>query len=303
VPGREATLITDFASIPQIFTWLVPKSGKLLAAALIHDGLTPPSAGTYLGPPVTQKDADRILRDAMRDLGTGWIQRWLVWTSVAIATEGKDAAHAWKTLPGVLRLLRLVALIGTILLLGTMATLDVLGVAELLPWMGNDSHAYEILTGALFAILVPVVLSLLFIPGRLTPAALILGIAIAIFLHVTLLLVILFAFYNGLEEAINAGADRGSWRKAASWFCGVGALLIGVPALARFALWLPPGQGWSWEIPGLQSLALAIGDLGKWLWDLPWWLWAAAFVLLIVGFLRLPEKSPEGEIANLAMKS
>jgi hypothetical protein len=186
-------------------------------------------------------------------------------------------------------LARLFVFIGMILLLGTMATLDVLGVADLLPWMGNDSVAYEVLTGALFALLVPAVLSLLFIPGRLVSAALILGIAIAIFLHATLLLVVLFALYNGIEEAINAGAHRGSWRKSLSWFCGLGALLIGLPALARFALWLPPGKGWSWEIPGLQSVALAIGDFGEWLWDRPWWFWTAAFVLLLAGFTRLPK--------------
>ena len=252
VPAREVeSMETDFASIPQVFTWLIPKSGKLLAAALIHDGLTPPSAQTYTGPPVTQRDADRILRDAMRDLGTGWIQRWLVWTSVAIATEGKEAAHAWKSLPGALRLLRLFVLIGGILLLGTMATLDLLGVADLLPWMGNDSVAYEILTGALFAIVVPVVLSLLFIPGRLTSAALILGIAIAVFLHATLLLVVLFAFYNGLEEAINAGAHRGSWRKAASWFCGLGALLIGLPGAGEVGALVAAGTRVVVGDPGL----------------------------------------------------
>ena len=108
VPGRDGVLQTDLASIPQIFSWLVPKTGTLLPAALIHDGLTPPPDNTYVGPAVEQSDADRVLRDAMRDLGTGWIQRWLVWTAVAMATEFKSGIrnHAWKTLPGIAIVLR-----------------------------------------------------------------------------------------------------------------------------------------------------------------------------------------------------
>ena len=99
VPNPAKPFDTDLASVPQIFTWLVPRSGVHLPAAILHDGLVPPSAKTYVGPAVTRQQADRIFRDAMRDLGTGWIQRWLIWTAVTFATEADEGFNrdAWKT--------------------------------------------------------------------------------------------------------------------------------------------------------------------------------------------------------------
>ena len=42
VPRNKATFTTDLTSVPQMFTWLVPRTGTHLAAALVHDALTPP---------------------------------------------------------------------------------------------------------------------------------------------------------------------------------------------------------------------------------------------------------------------
>jgi hypothetical protein len=66
VPNPAKPFSTDLASVPQIFTWLVPKTGEHLPAALLHDGLVPPSAGTYIGPRITRQEADRIFRSGHR---------------------------------------------------------------------------------------------------------------------------------------------------------------------------------------------------------------------------------------------
>ena len=42
VPRRTGTFRTDLTSVPALFTWLVPKTGRHLPAALVHDGLVHP---------------------------------------------------------------------------------------------------------------------------------------------------------------------------------------------------------------------------------------------------------------------
>jgi Protein of unknown function (DUF1353) len=77
VPADTATFGTDLTSVPVMFQWLVPSIGVHLPAALIHDGLVYSRAEgkTFVGPDVTREQADRIFRDAMRDLGTPLIRR------------------------------------------------------------------------------------------------------------------------------------------------------------------------------------------------------------------------------------
>ncbi len=114
---------SDLTSVPDLFTWLVPKTGAHLPAALVHDamiggaeyvlvrggsgeatdGLLPAEVfwrpGTDSPSPFTAVDADRIFRDAMADSGTGVIRRWLVWTAVTLRTmfarDGTSDA-AWR---------------------------------------------------------------------------------------------------------------------------------------------------------------------------------------------------------------
>src|SRR4051812_49734978 len=48
VPADLATFRTDLTSVPALFTWLVPKTGAHLPAALLHDGLVcDPADPTY----------------------------------------------------------------------------------------------------------------------------------------------------------------------------------------------------------------------------------------------------------------
>src|SRR5699024_12537264 len=60
VPAHLETFRTDMASVPWVFTWLVPRSGRFLPAAALHDALVVP--GSYQRPSTPQPEADRLLR-------------------------------------------------------------------------------------------------------------------------------------------------------------------------------------------------------------------------------------------------
>lgn len=65
---------TDLTSVPDLFTWLVPRTGSHLPAALVHDGLIydPAEPASYdAAEAVPRIEADRIFRDAMADLAQG----------------------------------------------------------------------------------------------------------------------------------------------------------------------------------------------------------------------------------------
>ena len=60
VPADLARFRTDLASVPDVFTWLVPRSGIFLPAAVLHDALV--RKGTYMGPTIDRVEADQIGR-------------------------------------------------------------------------------------------------------------------------------------------------------------------------------------------------------------------------------------------------
>jgi len=182
VPRDKRTFTTDLTSVPQLFTWLVPRTGTHLAAALVHDALTPPfgqdDEPDWVVPPdaVTQMQADRVFRDAMADLGTPLIRRWMVWSAVSIPT-------AW----GVSRLragLGYASLLA-IAVLGWFATIDLFDQGEWLPWMGEHKWYVELVFGGIGALVVPLILSMLW-PIGLRKAGAITGVALAALLHVTI---------------------------------------------------------------------------------------------------------------------
>src|SRR5699024_12118624 len=84
VPTQLETFRTDMASVPWVFTWLVPRSGRFLPAAVLHDALVVP--GAYLGPSIPRPEADRLFRVGMADLGCGRIRSCLMWAAVTLAT-------------------------------------------------------------------------------------------------------------------------------------------------------------------------------------------------------------------------
>jgi Protein of unknown function (DUF1353) len=208
VPVDVATFRTDLASIPWFFAWLVPGLGTHLPAVLLHDGLVlgPSEAKTHVGPDVDREEADRILRDAMASLGTPVVRRWLMWTAVILATAFSALRPRWRWASLVLGTLLLVAA------LGVAATLDLLDVADVLPWMGDRPWAAEVALGALCAVVVPLVVSVLW--GRLWRAGAIAGIALALLLHVTVVVATIYGIYWGLERLVSASEGASPSAKA-----------------------------------------------------------------------------------------
>jgi Protein of unknown function (DUF1353) len=192
---------TDLTSVPQLFTWLVPKTGSHLPAALIHDGLTPPDGGGFqIEPPraITQIDADRVFRDAMADLGTPPVRRWLVWSAVSIptvATTGRwRAVFAYGG-------------IALVVVLGILATLDLFDVTGGLPWMRSPQWWVDLLWGGAFAVIIPSLLALLW-PPKLRVAGFVVGVSIALLLHVTLVVVGVSLVYRLIERVASAAGAR-----------------------------------------------------------------------------------------------
>jgi hypothetical protein len=202
VPDDLEAFRTDLTSVPWFFSWLVPKVGRHLLPAVLHDGMVETRGGKrwYLGPPVDREEADRVFRDAMATSGVRLVRRWLVWTAVTLATAWLDLRPRWWW-----RLL-LVGTLGGIAVMGTVATLDLLDVVAVLPWMGERPLAVELVTGGIAAVVVPLLLSLLW--GRLWRAGAIAGVALAWLLHVTAAVVLVFAVYLLAERVFGSSGAR-----------------------------------------------------------------------------------------------
>jgi len=194
VPADRRTFATDLASVPRVFGWLVPRSGVFLPAAVLHDALTEP--GQYIGPRVDRPEADLVFREAMVGLGTGTVRAWLMWSAVA-ATTMWLVGTVWQRLA-------VLTTVGVIVVLGTMATLDLFDVWDVLPWMGQRDTVAELTWGAAGAVVVPSLLSLTW--GRSWAAGLIGGVALALLLHVTVLVAVLYAGYLALERVVSGPA-------------------------------------------------------------------------------------------------
>ncbi|MDT3442446.1 DUF1353 domain-containing protein [Pseudofrankia sp. BMG5.37] len=231
VPADPETFLTDLASIPSVFAWLVPGLGSHLPAVLLHDGLVIADGElpTHLGPPVTREEADRILRGAMKELGTPVIRRWLIWTGAELGTVWVTRRHRWWW--RVLAALTVTAVVA----LGSLATLDLFDVWNVLPWMGNRPWWEELLFGAVAAVAVPVVLSAFW--ARYWRAAAITGIAMAVLLHVTLAVILLSGVYWVLEKLV-------------SWPEGLG------PSVAKNLANVPDGAHDAGEPPNTTDVAL-----------------------------------------------
>ncbi len=203
VPADLTSFRTDFASVPTPLTWLVPRTGAHLPAALVHDGLVggndyvatryPPGAD-----PIDRVAADLVFRRGMRDSHIPLIRRWLVWSAVTLGTIW-EGSETWSRR----RHLRyLVAALGSLLLvaaLGVVATLDLFDVVAWLPWMGaGRGFVLELAGGLAGAVVIPLLLSLTW--GRFAIAGAVTGVALAVLLHVTALLLGLTALYQLAER-------------------------------------------------------------------------------------------------------
>lgn len=93
---------TDLASVPRVTVWLVRHYGRHTPAAVLHDYLwrEEAPAGT-----ITYRDADGLMRQAMRNLRVGALRRWLIWTGVrwgALAASWAGWRGWWRSAPAVL---------------------------------------------------------------------------------------------------------------------------------------------------------------------------------------------------------
>ncbi|WKV16425.1 DUF1353 domain-containing protein [Janibacter limosus] len=192
VPVDMTTFSTDLTSVPSIFLWLVPRLGRHLPAALLHDGLVSGSFTAAPGVTIDRERADLVFRAAMADTGTGLIRRWLMWTAVTLGTIFRDRSTMWSAAE---RLRWRVTAVGTLALtalLGVIATLDLFD-AERVWWV-------ELITGAIGAVVVPLLLGLLW--GRFRAAGMIAGVALALLLHVTAAVALLTGVYQIAERPV-----------------------------------------------------------------------------------------------------
>ncbi len=199
VPADLARFATDLASVPRVFTWLVPKSGSFLPAAVLHDALV--EEHDYLGPRVDRTEADLIFREAMIELGTGKVRAWLMWSAATCATMWRGRRWTDRS--------ALILLVAVVTILGVLATLDIFDVWDVLPWMGQQPWPAELAGGAFFALVVPSVLARTW--GARWPAGVVLGLALAFLLHVTVVLLLLYLGYLGLERLISGPPSRRGW--------------------------------------------------------------------------------------------
>ncbi len=124
---------TDFASVPRVFAWLVPKYGRFTAAAVLHDHLVRVErpAGR-----IDAEDADGLFRRAMRELGVAFLLRWFMWGAVRLGSlANRDGRPGWlhdapKVLAVTILALPVIVLPAVTILLG----LGVFAVLEYATW-------------------------------------------------------------------------------------------------------------------------------------------------------------------------
>lgn len=141
-----------------------------------------------------------MFRDAMADTGTGVVRRWLVWSAVTTATLVRRDQVPW----GAATTWRHRVVIGlsllVVLALGVLATLDLfdVGGTPQLPWMGARPWWLELIGGLSGAVVVPLVLGLAW--GRVRVAGCVMGIGLAVLLHVTVGLAAITGLYWVAEK-------------------------------------------------------------------------------------------------------
>lgn len=226
VPADLERFRTDLTSVPRYFTWLIPRTGRHLPAALVHDALIPQPGEpqSYVGPPIDRVTADRVFASAMKDLDTATTRRWLIWTAVAIATAWGSPRWRlwWRSV--------IVVTLGAIALIGIASTLDVFDCRQLIPWMGDRPLGEELLFGAAGALAIPAALSVLW--WRRWRAGLVAGVALALLLHVTMLIVVVLGVYSTLENAVER-----RWIAAFTSAGVAGGLIGAMAATVAWACW------------------------------------------------------------------
>jgi len=160
VPADPLYFRTDLATIPPVFSWLIPTMGMQLPAALVHDALVTSDGElpTHDGPSVSREEADRIFRDALKHIGTPVVRRWLIWSGAALGTIWVTA----RPRPA-LRLLTVFTLVAAAVL-GCLTVLDLFDAVNVLPWMASRPWWAELPLGLAATITIPLAISVLWSP-------------------------------------------------------------------------------------------------------------------------------------------
>ena len=128
-----AGMKTDFASVPRVFVWFLPRYGRYTLAAILHDHLWRNEAPAGR---ITYVEADGIFRRAMRELGVPFAKRWIMWAAVRWGALMKSGGRTgwFREAPRVLlvSVLSVPFLAPAALLVGL--TLLVYQIVELLTW-------------------------------------------------------------------------------------------------------------------------------------------------------------------------
>lgn len=92
VPVHEGT---DFASVPRVFVWFIPRYGRYTKAAILHDYLCRIAVPDGR---ISRIDADGIFRQAMRELGVPFLRRWIMWAAVRLGalTDPAGRKQWWR---------------------------------------------------------------------------------------------------------------------------------------------------------------------------------------------------------------
>jgi hypothetical protein len=86
---------TDFASVPRVFVWFIPRYGRYTKSAILHDYLC--SVAVPAGR-ISRIDADGVFRQSMRELGVPFLRRWIMWAAVrwGALTSPAGRENWWK---------------------------------------------------------------------------------------------------------------------------------------------------------------------------------------------------------------
>jgi hypothetical protein len=169
-----------------------------------------------------RETGDRIFRSGMQDLGTTWLLRWLIWAGVATATMWGGPDGIWR------KRVAIVTTVVVVAVLGVLATIDLFDCRELLPWMGDRPLWQEVLFGSVMAFVVPALLSVLW--GPQWRAGLLIGAALALMLHVTVAIVLVYGVFAAVDAAFSGDA-----RRLVKWTTRVAAITIALVAIGMWA--------------------------------------------------------------------
>jgi hypothetical protein len=94
-------MATDFASVPRVFVWLLPRYGRYTKAAIVPDLLWREYA---VHGKIDWIDADGLFRLALRELEVPFLRRWMMWAAVRWAALVKPGGlkgwwrESWRVL-------------------------------------------------------------------------------------------------------------------------------------------------------------------------------------------------------------